>query len=260
METADGATGDGDEQAGEQGAVGQRLARQALPQLGQVGMLHKEHHHQGGGHEQQREGEQRVYLADDLVDGQHRGHQVVDEDDGHPEHVGPHIVDDEGRLPHAAQDLRWAVHEHGSHHDEQEDAEEEHHLLRGLPQVVAYQLGLVGSAVAHAEHAAQVVVGGTGEDAAQHNPKIGRRPELSAHDGSEDGARTGYVQELNHENLPARQHNEVHTVGLSHGRCGAVVGAEDALYEASVEAITQNESHEAQCKSNHIVLQFWVQR
>ncbi len=46
--------------------------------------MQEQPHHQRTSHEQQREGEQRIHLTDDLVDRQHRGDDIIHEDDAHP--------------------------------------------------------------------------------------------------------------------------------------------------------------------------------
>ena len=89
---------------------------------------------------------------------------------------------------------------------------------------------------------------GSGEDTAEDNPQIGSGSELGTHDGTEDRACSGNVEELNHEDLPVGQYNVVQSVGLGHGGCYAVVGSEHPLYEASVEEIANNQSHEAHSK------------
>ena len=98
------------------------------------------------------------------------------------------------------------------------------------------------------EHAREIVVDGSGEDAAEDNPQIGRRTELRAHDGTEDGACARDVEELDHEDLPSGHHDVVQPIGLADGGRHAVIGAEYALNKAAVEEITDNQSNNAQCK------------
>ena len=68
--------------------------------------------------------------------------------------------------------------------------------------------------------------------------KIGRRTELRAHDGTEDGPCARDVEELDHEDLPSGHYNVVQPIGLADGGRHAVVRAEYALNKAAVEDVT----------------------
>ena len=235
VEARDGTAGDGDEQHGED-AVGPTVWLRrgphvvaVRPQFGQRGPVEEEPHHQRPSHEQQRQGEQRIDLADDLVDGQHRGDEVIAEDDDDPHH---------GVAADGMENQGGAIDEHRSHQDEQQHRDHQHHVLRGRAQIVADHLGQSRAVVAHGEHAAQIVVDGSSEDAAEDNPQIGRRTELRAHDGTEDGPRARDVEELDHEDLPSGHHDVVQPIGLADGGRHAVVGAEYALNKAAVEDVT----------------------
>ena len=127
------------------------------PDLRDGGPVQEEPYHQRTCHEQQREGKQRIHLADDLIDRQHRGDDIVEEDNSHPHHRV---------ATNGVQDLCRRIHEHRSHHDQQEHREHEHHALGGVAQIAANQIRQTGSVVAHGEHTRQIVVYGTGEDAA----------------------------------------------------------------------------------------------
>ena len=82
MEATDSSAGDGDEEARED-IVGERRVlllchiAEAVPQLRQHRHLDEEHHDEGYCHEEQGEGEYGVYLADNLVDGEHRCYHVI---------------------------------------------------------------------------------------------------------------------------------------------------------------------------------------
>ena len=75
----------------------------------------------------------------------------------------------------------------------------------------------------------------TGEDTAEDYPQIGRRTELSTHYRTENRTCSGDIQELNHENFPVWQHDEIHSIGLRHCGSNAVIGRNNALYETSVK-------------------------
>ena len=92
METRNSTTSNGDKEGWEDG-IGPLLwlcllthIVEVRPQLRQMRHLDEQHNHQRCSHEKQREGKQRIYLTDDLVDGQHSGNDIVDEDDAYPHH------------------------------------------------------------------------------------------------------------------------------------------------------------------------------
>ena len=130
------------------------------------------------------------------------------------------------------------IHEHRSHHDQQQHGKHEHHTLCGLTQIVTNQLWKARTIVTHGEHARQVVVGGSCKDTAEDNPQISRRTELRTHDGTEDRSRTGNVKELNHENLPVGKHDVVKSVCLGNGGRHTVIWSKHPFHEATVEQIT----------------------
>ena len=106
--------------------------------------------------------------------------------------------------------------------------------------------------VAERDHAGEIVVDGTSEDATQHDPKEGSCAELSAHDGTDDGTYTSNVQELNQEDTPRLHRHVVDTIGHSDGRGGALrVDAEDLLDKLSVYKIAENEDGQSDKESNH---------
>ena len=149
------------------------------------------------------------------------------------------------------QDDGRTIDEHHAHHHQQQDREDQHHALRGLTQIGTHQLGQSCSTMTHGEHADQIVVHGTGEDASKHNPQIGHRTIPRTHDGTEDGSRAGNIQKLNHENLPTRKHDVVHSIGLRHSGRGAVVGTKHLLHQLSIEEITGHECQQCNNKRNH---------
>ena len=84
MEAADSATGDGNEQSGED-RRSESFATNTFIQFGQLRPLDEEHSHQRHSHKQHGDGKQRIDFTDNLVDRQHRGNDVVDEDDAAPD-------------------------------------------------------------------------------------------------------------------------------------------------------------------------------
>ena len=215
------------------------MGLEIAPYLRQGGLLDEQAHHEGHGHEEHGESEDGVELADNLVDGQQGGDDVVGEDEAHPTYCGPaEVFEHEG----------GAIDEDDADHHEQEDGEDEHHALGGGAQVGAYELGEVGAIVAYGEHAGEIVVDGAGEDAAEDNPKVGYGTIPCSHDGSKDGACARNVEELNHEDFPGGHDDVVDTVGMSHGRGRTVVRREDTLHELAIEQVAYNKRDERECK------------
>ncbi len=62
------------------------------------------------------------------------------------------------------------------------------------------------------------------------------------------------ILELYHKDFPSRQWNVIHTIGFGKGGCFAVIGTEDAFYEASVDKIAGYQRQQAKRKCNHGVL------
>ena len=129
METGDGTTGHRDKQSREDSILprfwlgGGSHIVEVCPQLWQCGPVDEQPYHQGTSHKQQREGKQGIYFSDDLVDGQHRGNDVIAEDDDHPH---------DGLATDGMQNLRRRIYKHRSHHDEQQHGKYQHDTLRGL--------------------------------------------------------------------------------------------------------------------------------
>ena len=62
------------------------------------------------------------------------------------------------------------------------------------------------------------IVHGSGKYCTENNPKIGCRTELRSHYSSEYRSKTGYIKELNHENLPRRKRYKIYSIGHRYGR------------------------------------------
>ena len=77
----------------------------------------------------------------------------------------------------------------------------------------------------------------SGKDASKHNPQIGSRAELGAHDGTEDGACARNVKKLNHENLPSGKNDVIDAISLFYSRGQTVVGSKNTLYELAIDQI-----------------------
>ena len=200
-------------------------------------------------HQQQRQTEDGIEAPDELVDGEQRGQHIVEENHRDPELGGePPAL----RGHEAVEQRRRRNHKDRTHTHQQHQREGAHETAHAEAQLVAHQFGQRESLLAHADHAAEIVVHRTGEDAAQDNPQIGRRTVEDAHDGAEDGARAGNVEELDEQHAPQRQRHVVHAVLMRvAGHFGRGVWLEDALHHRSVEEVTQKEADESNGKCYH---------
>ena len=86
----------------------------------------------------------------------------------------------------------------------------------------------------------------------EYDPQIRRRTELGAHDSSEYGSRSGYVEELDHEYLPRRHYNEIDSVRFRYGRgFSGDIRVEDFLDQFTVEKISGDKRQKAYKKRYH---------
>ena len=155
MEATDGSAGDGNEKAREDGLAVHpyrgTAVLQSVPELGDGRPFDYQSSEQAYGHEYEREGEYGVNLADDFVNGEKGGYEVVCHDDDHPYHHGcgaaaachpGDVPEDDGRT----------VHEHGPDQHKEQDDETQHQLLDSLAKIHASYLGQVGPSVPEGEH------------------------------------------------------------------------------------------------------------
>ena len=267
MEATDGSTGDGDEEAWEDRTLLDERFRtqprrilveiagsQIAPQLRQGWPLDEQSDHQRTCHEKQREGKERIYLSDNLVDRQKRSDDVVDEDEDNPEHLTSHK---RARIADAIQNNGRTIYKHGTHHHQQQYREHEHHLLGVAAQILAHQLRQSGTIMADTEHTTHIIVHGTGKDAAKHNPKISHRSIPGTHDGSKYRSSTGNIQELDHKDFPTRQHHKVNSVGFCHCWRRTVVRTENMRHKFSIKEVAQYQGCQTNDETDHFLLLFF---
>ena len=98
---------------------------------------------------------------------------------------------------------------------------------------------------------------GPHEDAAEGNPEEGDRAEACAEHRTEDGARTGDVEQLDEECAPAGQRHVVHPVVEAPARhLGRHIGACLPLQIAPVGEVGGHQQGQTYQKSNHIPVRF----
>ena len=241
MESGNGAAGHGDEHEAPDGrALGMHIGEVA-PDLGDGIALGEDAHGHAHGHDDQADAEHGVDLTDDLVDGHESGNEIVHQDHSQPEQL---VGEDAAAAAVGEQQLDQAGGangEHGAHHDQQHNAEHAHDVLHGAAQIDAGDLGDRGTLVTHAEHTGEVIVDSTGENGAEGDPQEHNRTPQRAAQGTENGAETGDVQQLDHKQLPLGQNHVVHAVvDLDGGRL-TVIGPEGPIHQGAVDEVTADQ-------------------
>ena len=213
-----------------------RLVSQTVPQFRNRRPLNDKHYHQCSCHKQEREGKNGIYTPNNLIYRQHSCNEIICKDDDNP-HCGG--------TGNAVENLSRTIYKHCSHHYKKHYGEHKHHLARGGAKSVADNLWKSRSTLAYGNHTAEIVMGGSGKDAAQNNPQISCRAKLCSHNGTKDRTCACNVQKLNHEYLPVGEHHEVNTVCLDNGRSISVVRPKHRFDKLSIKEIAQHKGYNA---------------
>ncbi len=240
------------------GGVGQAQhgSRPALPNVDQRHLGHKDTDEHANGGEQQDTAEDGVDLADDGIDGEHGGDQIVQEDDAVDDPCG-RITGLTAQVEHlGSSDVAGGVDKHSAHQQQHHAHEYIVELIDTLGGVLADHLGHLGAAVTQADHAGEVVVHSTADDVADRNGQERDGPEQDALDRPDDGAGACDVQQVDQAVLPAAHGNEVHAILFRIGGGLPVVRAKDLFAEPSVQGGAADEDHETnnECCHNLILL------
>ena len=195
--------------------------------------------------------EDRVHLADDLINREDRRNVVIHEDDA---------VDNPGRrifrTAREAENLRrgdvaGCVDKDGTDqkqkHRDKDVINPEDLAVRVLLDHIRH----LDAAVSRADHAREVVVHRAADHVSDRNGEQSNRPEEYALNRPEYGTGTRNVQKVNQRILPGRHRNKVHTVLLRIRRGLAVIRAEDALTEGAVQKSAADQNREANHKCCH---------
>ena len=222
-----------------------------LPDFDQRVLLGKDADEHADGGEQEDGAEDRVDAADDGVDREHGGDQIVQEDD---------TVDDPGRpvgrSAGAHEDLSGGyvaggVDEHRADEEQQDAQEDVVDRVDALVGVLLDHIRHLAAAVTQADHAAHVVVHGAADDVADGDGDEGEGPEEDALDGSYDGAGARNVEKVYEAVLPAAHRDVVNAVLLGVRRSLTVVGPEHVLTELAVERGAANQDNQTDDESYH---------
>ena len=192
-------------------------------------------------------------IADDLVDGQEGGDEVIDQHDDQPEQRGGDDTVGAAVLEQGDDQAGRANSKHRTHHNQQHHAEHTHDVLHEAAQIDAGDLGDGGTVVALAHHTGEIVVDAASEDGAEGDPQEHDGAPQSTLQSAEDGTEARNVQQLDHEQLPLGQDHIVHAVVDLYGRRFTVVGAEGVLHDLAVQEVAADQQSKTDQKTNHIV-------
>ena len=96
----------------------------------------------------------------------------------------------------------------------------------------------------------------TGENGAEGDPQEHNRTPQRAAQGTENGAETGDVQQLDHKQLPLGQNHVVHAViDLDSGSL-TVIGPEGPIHQGAIGEVAADQQCQANEKANHLELSF----
>ena len=230
---------------------------EVIPDLGDgVLRLDKDAHGNAHGHDDQANAEQRIDLADNLVDGNKGGDEIIHQNDDQPEQGGGNNAGGAAVLEQGHDQARRTHGEHGAHHDQQHHAEHAHDVLHEAAQVDTGNLGNGSAVVALAHHAGEIVMHSTGKDRTKGDPQEHDGAPQSTLHCAEDGTKARDVQQLDHEQLPLGEDHIVHAVVDLHSGGLAVVRPEGVFHHLAIDEITADQQGQANQKAYHFFSSF----
>ncbi|MPM15416.1 hypothetical protein SDC9_61787 [bioreactor metagenome] len=257
METGENAAGHGDEEDGDKVvlteivAVGNQTAVPVIPHVHQGITLHKQANKHAYRGEQQNGAENRIDLADDLVDGKDGGDQVIGKDDTVDDPGGDRgggAVKAENLL---GSDVAGGIDEHRAHQQQKHADKDLIDAVNSLVAVLADHVGHLASAVAQADHAGKVIVHGAADDVADGDGQKCDGPEQDALDWPDDGAGAGDVQQVDQTVFPFLHGDVVNAVLLGIGGRLTPVRAKDPLAETAIGRCSSHEDQKSNEKCCH---------
>ena len=205
-------------------------------------------------HGDQAEAEDRVDLADDLVDGDKSGDAVISQNDRKPGRrcgkepaVSGLIGIDELHNQACRADS-----EHGADHDQEDHGEDTHDGLHRVAEVHTGYLGDGNTIVSLREHSGHVVMDTACKDGTEGDPEEHDGSPQSTLHGTEDRSEACDVQKLHQEQFPLRHNHVVDAIIDGDSRRIAVVRCEDVVHKSAVGKIPADQQSETQKKANHL--------
>ena len=251
MEAGDRAAGDGDEHEAPDRSALRVEVGEVVPDLGDLIALGEDTQSHAERHNDQADTEQGVDLTDDLVDGQERCDEVVDQDQDQPEQLAGHNAGAAAVGEQQLDQTGRADRKDRTDHDEQHHAEHAHDVLHRAAEVDTGDLGDGSAFVTLAHHTGEIVVDRTGKNRTEGDPQENHRTPQSAAQSAEDGAEARNVQKLDHKQLPLRQNHVVHAIVDLDSRRFTVVRAEGLFDDATVNEVAADQQCEADQKAKH---------
>ena len=139
------------------------------------------------------------------------------------------------------QKLCGRVHEDHPDQNHQQHHESAHELFHAVAQIFAMRFRKTATIITERNHAGEVVVDRTTEDATEDNPEIGGRAELRPHDSAADRTHACDIQKLNQEKLPRLHRNVIDPVGhCLRGRFTVFINSEYPFHETAVEEVSED--------------------
>ena len=202
-------------------------------------------HENSEGGENQEGAKNRVDAADNLVNREEGADEVVgkNDGDGNPEKSRRNVAACENRRIH---ECCRSVGEHGANENERHGNERHYKFCRPLAQELTGECRDVVTVVAHADHAAEVVVHGTAEDVSERKQDEHDGAKLDAKNHADHRANACNVQKLNENVFPVRHRDAVNAIRVCECRSLAVVWSEHAFDELAVGEISKDED----CNTN----------
>ena len=245
METGDGTAGHGDEHETPDGRSAGMHVVEVGPQLGNgVSGIGKDTKGDTHSHDDQADAEERIDLADDLVDGDEGGDEVVDQNDPQPELLAGYDAGEAAVLEQGDDQAGGADGEYGAHHHQQNDTEDTHDGLHAVAQIDAADLGDGSTVVSLGQHTGEVVVNAAGEDGSEGDPQEHHRAPQSTLHCAEDGTKARNVQQLHQKQLPLGHNDVVDTVVDADSGSFAVVRTQSVVDDFTVCKVTTDQEYQ----------------
>ena len=190
--------------------------------------------------EQQDSAEDGINTADNGVNGEHGGNQIVSKDC---------TVNDPGGCRGGSAvktkdlrcgDITGGVDEHSTDQQKQQAAEHLIHRVHALVAVASDHFRHLGTAVTQTDHTGEVVMGGTGNNIADGDGDESDGSKEDALNGAKDGAGTCNVQQVDKGVLPTREGDKVDAILLGICRRLTVIRFKDFYVQFTVENAAYN--------------------
>ena len=195
--------------------------------------------------EDQNQTEDRVNTADDLIDREYRCDQIVNKDHGVDDPGGSLLRSSAEAEYLSCCDIAGCVNEYSADKEQQNADKDIIQNIYCLICVVLNELGHLGTAVAGADHAAEIVMHGSADDVSDRDCKECNGSEQNSLNRSEDRAGSCNVQQVDQAVLPGLHRNIIDAVLLRVSGCLTIIRSEDVLAKLTVQDSPSDKDHKA---------------